>query len=441
MERPLDTLELFYRGISETGARFQKEQYLISSVIQLKNVPSVTQLLQAWKALRHQHPQIAAAPDETGSRLIYTVPSPESLEEWLQETFVVHSSETHPAQSLDVVLPPSPLFMLHYLPQSRELFFRTPHWRIDGTGMILLQHEFLTLLSRGPQSSLKFDGSEVSRIPPSLDQAAGISLDITDEKKLGTAAELSVLANGPTPASINRVLQNTTPGDSHRLSTRLSKELSRQLVAASKRRGLSVTTAVQSALILAARPYLDPADGRLICFNAFSVRDLIPAPWNGPKGATGLYHTGRPCSIDLDTNKDYDAIAATLTSHYRRDLQPLFGIMPYYVQSIGSLLATPLELAVQAPGAAHPELSSLGVIDDRLPTVHAGPAATVEIEDWWLGVQIINRVLQTYLWTREGEMHLSCHFNDAFYEGAFVEGFLEEWKSKLVGALIGSLAQ
>lgn len=111
--------------------------------------------------------------------------------------------------------------------------------------MILLQHEFLTLLSQGPQSSLEFDGSEVCRLPPSLDEAAGISLEITDEKKLGTAAELSVIANGATPASINQILQNTTPGDSHHLSTRLSKDLSRQFVAAaSKRRGLSVTTAV-----------------------------------------------------------------------------------------------------------------------------------------------------------------------------------------------------
>lgn len=109
----------------------------------------------------------------------------------------------------------------------------------------------------------------------------------SDEKKLGTAAELSVLANSATPASINQVLQNTTPGDSHRLSTRLSKDHSRQLVAAaSKHRGLSVTTAVQSALILAAQPYLDPADGRLICFKAFSVRDLVPAAKNRPKGAS-----------------------------------------------------------------------------------------------------------------------------------------------------------
>ena len=435
-ERPFDTLELLDRGVAATGSRFQKEQYHISSVIQLKNVPSVAQLHEAWKELRHQHPQIAAISDETSSRLIYTVPSPETLEEWLQNTFVVHLSETRNAESLDAVLTPSPLFMLHYLPRSRELFFRTPHWRTDGTGMVLLQHDFLTLLARGPQSSLEFDGSEVSRIPPSLDEAVGISLDITDEMKVATEAELAILANGTAPSSIIQTLQNTTPGNSRRSSTRLSKDLSGKLIAASKLRGLKVTAAVQSALILAVRPHLIPADGRLVCFNTYNVRDRVPAPWNGPQGATGLYHTGQPCSIDLGINKDYDAIAKTLTSHYQRDLEPLLKIMPCYVQRIGSLLAAPLELAIQAPGAAHPELSSLGVIDSRLPTVHAGPATTVEIEDWWLGVQIINRVLQTYLWTREGEMHLACHFNDAFYEREFVEGFLEEWKAKLVGELV-----
>lgn len=437
-ERPFDTLELFYHGIAATGARFQKEQYLISSVIQLKNVPSVTQLRRAWTALRHQHPEIAAVPDETRSRLVYTVPSSEDLEEWLQKTFVVHEDETRIAESLDAVIPPSLLFMLHYLPRSKELFFRTPHWRTDGTGLILLQNDFLTLLANGPESVLEFDGSEVSRIPPTLDEALGISLDTTDEMKQATQAELSVLATGAVPASITQTLPNTTPGNSHRLNTRLSKDLSQKLIAASKLRGLPVTTAVQSALILATQPHLAPADGRLVCFNAYSLRDLVPAPWSGSQGATGLYHTGRPCSIDLDANRDYDAIAASLTSHYQRDLQPLFGFLAPYVQTIGALLATPLELAIQAPGAAHPELSSLGVIDKRLPTVHAGPAATVEIEDWWLGVQIVNRILQTYLWTREGEITLSCHFNDAFYERGFIEGFLEEWKSKLVKGLIGN---
>lgn len=110
--------------------------------------------------------------------------------------------------------------------------------------------------------------------------------------------------------------------------------------------------------------------------------------------------------------------------------------MTYYMQSIGALLSALPDLSIQAPGAAHPELSSLGVIDDRLQTRYTGPGATVEIEDWWLGVQIINRLLRTYLWTRGDELHLACHYNDAFYEGELVERFLEEWKSVLVDELV-----
>lgn len=267
-ERPFDTLELFYRGISEIGARFQKEQYFISSAMQLKKVPPVTQIRQAWIALRHQHPKIAAVPDETCSRLVYTVPSSEDLEEWIQKTFVVHEDETRVAESLDPVLPPSSLMMLHYLPHSKELFFRTPHWRIDGAGLILLENDFLTLLANSSQAAPEFDGSEVSRIPPTLDEALDISLQTTEETKQATQAELSVVAIGATPASVTQSLPNTTPGNSHRLNTRFSKDFSQRLIAASKSRGLSVTAAVQTALILAAQSYMAPADGRLVCSNA-----------------------------------------------------------------------------------------------------------------------------------------------------------------------------
>lgn len=58
--------------------------------------------------------------------------------------------------------------------------------------------------------------------------------------------------------------------------------------------------------------------------------------------------------------------------------------MTYYVQSISALLSAPLDLALEAPGATRPELSSLGIIDDRLRTRYTDPGATVEIGDWWL---------------------------------------------------------
>jgi hypothetical protein len=95
-----------------------------------------TQLQQAWKALRHQYPQIAAVPDETGTKFVYTVPLSQELEAWLKETFiVVPEGEGSSADGLFTTLPPSLIFKLYYLPHSRELLFRTPHWRIDCGGM------------------------------------------------------------------------------------------------------------------------------------------------------------------------------------------------------------------------------------------------------------------------------------------------------------------
>ena len=443
-ERPFDTLESLYRNVAATGAHLQKEHYFISSVIQLQrhNAVPVRDLQQAWKALRHLHPKIAAVPDETGSRLVYTVPSPEDLEKWLQETFVVHSCrESRSAESLDVVLLPSPLFMVHYLPSSGELLFRASHWHIDGIGMIMLQDAFLTLLAQGPQAEAPvFDGSEVSRFPPSLDEAAGISLDITDEMKKSTETELSALsaASSAPAASLSDTLPNTTKvGNTRRTSTRFSKELTRQIIAASKHRGLKVTAAVQAALVLTARRHMTPLNGRLNCFGIYNLRNRLPAPWNNHQGAAGLYHTGRICSIDMGVNKDYSSIAGFLRSYYEQDLQPMFGYMAYHLQRLGALLSTPLGLSIQDHGAARPELISIGVVDDRLKTRYTGARATVEIDDWWLGVQTTNRLLPMYVWTRGGELHFSCHYNDAFYEREFVEGFLGEWKSCLVDKLLG----
>lgn len=120
-----------------------------------------------------------------------------------------------------------------------------------------------------------------------------------------------------------------------RLNTRLPKDVSKRIIAASKTRGFSVTTTVQSALILAAQSYLAPADSRLLCFNAYNIRGRTLAPWNGSQGATGLYHIDRPWTIDLTANRDYSSTAASLTSHYQRDMKPLLGILTSYIQAFG----------------------------------------------------------------------------------------------------------
>ncbi|CRG91989.1 hypothetical protein PISL3812_09043 [Talaromyces islandicus] len=437
--RPFDTIELFYRGIAASGAHLQREQYLISSAVRFKDAVSPADLRQAWKALIHKYPQQATVADESGSQLTYTVLSPESLDAWVEKMLIVYpESDTRSAEDLDVALSPSPVLMGHYLPASRELLFRTPHWRSDGIGLILLQDAFFTLLAEGSSTKdFVFDGSEISRFPATMDSAASINMEVTPEISQGADAQLAALFTGSAPAVFDPALPNNLPGESRRMGTHLSREESQKIIAASKARGLTVTVAVHAALLCVMLKYATPADGRLISFTTYNVRDRLPAPWNGSAAAGTVYHTGRPCSVEFGANKTYDEIAKFLTTDYKRDLQPLFDFMASYVPKIGAMLAAPLELALQAPGGAHPELSSLGDLDKRLKSRYEGAANAVEVQDWWLGVEIINRLLQSYLWTRNGELHIAHHYNEAFYDRAFVEQVMREWKATIVKELIG----
>lgn len=149
---------------------------MISSAIKLESLPSAADVQQAWKALRKQYPQIAAVADDSGTRFVYTVPSPAELETWAQETFIVESTKSS-ADNLYTTLEPSPLFKIYYLKETRELLFRMPHWRIDGIGLMDLQTAFLRIIADGPPADVQLDGSEAARLTPALDEVASVPLD------------------------------------------------------------------------------------------------------------------------------------------------------------------------------------------------------------------------------------------------------------------------
>ncbi|KAL2783046.1 hypothetical protein BJX66DRAFT_319243 [Aspergillus keveii] len=369
-----------------------------------------------------------------GSLFHYTVPSPQEIDTWVQDTLIVHSpKDSRSAEQLEYDLEPTQLWMLHYLPRSRELLFRAPHWRTDARGMLLHQNEFLTLLAAGTRAG-QFDGTEVSRLVPPFDQIAGLSSDITPEMGPASDAVLGVLFTGSTPVSINEARPGNTPKRSQRLAMTLPRELTTKIINASRARNQTVTTTVHAALIMATRRHV-PATGRLFGFNPFDVRNRLPEPWNTAAGCAILGHTGKPVSIDFLEHPDFNTVATHLSTFYSADLQPLFGHMVDLHRKIGEIMSMPFEDALNMPGAARPELSSLGVVDKYLKTKYSGPAGAFDVQDWWLGVQMMNRALQMYLWTRDGSMVLGCNYNEAFYPAEFVELFVEEWKGVLIKEL------
>ncbi|KAJ5182876.1 hypothetical protein N7492_000492 [Penicillium capsulatum] len=415
-ERDFDSLERFYRVIADLGAPLNKEHYLLSCVVRLKALPPPEKVQQAWKALRHLYPQVAAVANEDGTRFVYTVPSPEDVERWANETFLVEPSEST-ANDLYSKLPPSPVFKLYYLPGTRELLFRTPHWRIDGIGMLYFQNAFLRILANGPPASIIFDGSEATRLTPSLDEAASVPAQVTPAINDAADAELSAVSTGSAPVSI-ATEPNALPTTTRRIITSFSPETSQRIIASCKARGITVTTAAHAALVTAMLPHaqhnFDPSTrgrggGRYMGFNAIDLRKYLPAPWNGPDAAVSIYHTGIPCSVELDDHHDFNSLTTTLGERYKRNLareepRNLFLFLGEYVRKVLGLLGAAPENPLHAP--AHAELSSFGVIDDYISEAYGDAPdgdARFEVEHWWVAVEVINRLLLANVWTWRGK--------------------------------------
>ncbi|OJI79695.1 hypothetical protein ASPTUDRAFT_204944 [Aspergillus tubingensis CBS 134.48] len=437
-DRPLDDLEIFHRTIGATGARFHRQQYFIIGALKLRNTPSIPDLQQAWTALRHLHPQLATVVDETGTLCRYTVPTPEAVNQWLEETFIVHPEAEYNAPSaekLALSLPPSPFFKLHWVPASRELLFRTPHWRTDGAGLMMLQDAFLRLLS-APAQEIVFDGSEISCLPPTMNDLLFPGFQATEATQRAFDAEWQATLTDPSlkPLSwVKLALPGTTiPGSTVRVSHRFSKEETTQIITESKKRGITVTNAVASAFLVTAAHHSTPADGRLVLLHPFNLRRYLPAPWNGTAGAGAAYHTGRLQSFNIQDGRDYESACRAVTEFYRRGIDDAFGFMPLLIQGLTSLVDTPAEVVNAGNGSASVDLSQLGRVDDLLQPRYDGSRYTLEIEDWWAGVDFVTKKLQGYTWTRDGRLHLTLHFNEAFYPLEAVEGFLEEWRAVLV---------
>ncbi|PWY84874.1 hypothetical protein BO70DRAFT_379015 [Aspergillus heteromorphus CBS 117.55] len=456
-ERSFDSLERFYHTVADAGAPLNKEHYLISCTAQLQSpLPPADAVQQAWKALRLQHPQLAAEAEAeaeagSGQRFVYQVPtSVADLDAWATATFHVVADQT--ADELYERLPPSPRFHLYYLPRTSALVFRTPHWRIDGIGLLHLQSAFFQLLADGAAPVL--DGSEASRLCPALDSAVAASLSppaADGDASTAAKAELQPILSALKTEGILSLptLPNILPTTSKRLMISLSPESTAHILAACSARNITVTAAAHAALALAALPYSKPPSPNqhqqqqqtYIGFNAFDLRKYLPPPWNSPAAAVSPYHVGLPFSIPLPSpaststsTSPFTYLSQTFTTFYRRNLthpfpRNIFTFLPEFIAQATQLLASPQPDPLQAP--AHPGLSSLGRVNEILPAVVRGKAREVRLREWWIAMEVIDRSAWMHVWTWEGRLVLAGCWNGAFYEEGFVRGLLEAWRGCL----------
>lgn len=428
--RPFDSIENFFKAISAAGLPLKREHMTLSAAVRCRLDPSLgdieATLLNAWKTMRFDYPQIAAyAKDDVYN---YDVPDAAALESWVTKTFIFAPASATTAE-LCANCPLNMLATLHYLPHTSELLLRSSHWRIDGVGSMNLLNHLLRPLA-APRA-VQF-GSEGKNLRPALDEAANVPTETTPEMEQAAMSRImEFVQNVPSiglPTSSNQI-----PAATRRCEIELTPELTSDIVARCKARDLSVTTAVHAAIVCVTQALADPAvpAKAYASFLNFDLRKYCPAQYNGANNPVAIYLTGLPVIVSPSS---FSGNASQLQRIYSKSLSSpdssIFDYLAYYHNKVCAVFTAPPPEGTIAP--SEPGVSSLGIADQIINAKHG---EKIEVLDLWLGVEMLTRQFMTYLWTFQGRMKISVCYNESFYEKDYAQAFLERVEALLVQEL------
>lgn len=428
-ERPLDSLESFYRATAAVGAALGKEHLALSISAQLEldldeNVEIALQ--NAWKTMRYDHPKLAATVED--DMLVYQIPSTSTLDVWLAESFIIKPSTKSTDLFASLNEPPA-LALLYYLPQTSEIVLHTSHWRIDGVGGLHFLDRFLTVLAF--PRTVTF-GNEAQNLTPGLDTVLSLPDSVSAEDDMASNKALMSFGMHLPSISVPPSFQGpVTSPITHRQELRFSVSTSAALLRACQARDLGITAATHAALIAAAQQLAAPdvPATNYASWCAVSLRPLCPAPWNSHMYAVAGAHTGVPLAMKPAGFKE-DAV--TLQKFYKTalaDTAIIKGLKAFHYKLTHMLNHPPSGM----PPPADPALNSLGVVDRFVKDDYG--EGRVRVGGFWLGNAVIGFQLWTHLWSWKGQVTLSVLHNVGVYDDKTVNGFLEKIKDILLREL------
>ena len=430
-EQPLDSIERFLLALARGSLALNREHWSVSifARFEMKASPQDTELAlrHAWKTMRCDHPQLACVVYEETK--IYEVPDSTALKIWLDETFIIAPASAT-KQELLASFRPSARATLHFLPSTSEIIIHSSHWRIDFVGALSLVQNFFSAIAEPREVQF---GDEGRNLSPSRDKAANYSiLDdsrspalVKEREKAAADLVMQLLSNLP---SIGLPMQNSnqTPGSTHRSEVVLGPGPTSIIVSTSKKRGLTVTTALHAALVVALQqvtPVPPSSSSKYTSWGVFNVRPLLKAPFNDPSIHPVAAHiVGLPLALHTST---YANLALQLKQFYKQHLPPSADshirddVLVSFTSQMADIAGQSSPVDVPAP--SEPVLSSIGVVDGYLKSKYG----EIEVKDFWLGVETTTPQIVCYLWTWQGKMTLSACYNETFYDEPFVLGFLE----------------
>ncbi|KAI1383836.1 uncharacterized protein F4822DRAFT_438651 [Hypoxylon trugodes] len=474
--RPLRNLETFFKVLADVGKPLRREHWTIHMTLHLAFPASVSDptayLRRAWQVLHYQHPALGAVTSQNNSTAYITV---EKLDEdvWANNTFTVYP-DYKGTEELFSCLYPTATATCYWLPTPSKLVIRSSHWRIDGVGMAMLSHDFMVALAAVLR--LGHDASLDSLMPglehrhplaPSLEELA---LAQSRFPKLPKGEENPILATGADnlvarflrgvpsiglPTRPNS--EQSNPGASGCAVTHLDAVTTVKIRAACRNKNIKVTSAIHAAIIRVTSTFPQhPLSKSYAAFVPIDLRRALDITASSEvktlSKVVGLYFSGLPVCVDsvlpgaTNNTKTFEDVARDLDAVYGSDILQFWGPDHENTERIGLLdLVEPYVRRTTALFGAHipegfppvqtPDLSTLGKVDMYLQKYYdAGEHENVEVIDFWLGTEMLNRSVQFHTWSWKDEFNLGACFNLSFYDNEFIIDVLNK---VIDGLLVG----
>lgn len=470
-KKDFSNVEKIYRKMSTTFSHLGREHWGIHCVCRLEfpenGRDTVTAIRQAWKALVLEYPGLSVMPDGLETKTFVALNS-QAVSSWVDDTFLVVETPKS-ADAIIAEAKPKDLPSLYYLPASSELIFFSQHWRTDAIGTCMLLDRLFTLIAQQPvqalySSSDNVDGHYVSKISPSLEDAAGSPQTGSSSPELQGYARQYIeefhkkaLNTGGLPYKGDATI---LPGDTSHQNLVFTKESTAALVTACKSRKISVSAAIHTALARTVFSFAPPSAGEsqtttdddYTTIMAINLRPYLQAPYNTKAHACSTYVASITPTIKRDSS--FADATAELTRQYKswyseKFLRALRGIYKEHADRLFAPPrlsqpvppATPPSTGVVANGDTPPPpppknpnprpsppsgitLSSLGIIEQNLkgdyyhqPHHNTGPSAqpNLHISSFRFGVSMMTRQMLLYVWTFRGKFTLSVDYNTEYY--------------------------
>ncbi|CEJ57916.1 hypothetical protein PMG11_06592 [Penicillium brasilianum] len=432
-QRIATPMERWMAMITQTGHELDQEHFVISVTLQLQVQEGlsafVPDLRHAWGILRQQHSSIASLLDRKAGIWQYVVPTPDDVESWFTETFIIGPSATATGPMPSQAHPPKRPRLL-VLPATSEIVFQAPHTVTDGKGLMLIASELLRIATASPKAPPSYDAINLS---PPFSVAVGLPpvneddmrRAASDLERFLSALPAMILPTKTTTAAVSK----RRPARTKHVSREISEHDTQSLLSRLKQRGLTVTHAVHAAIACTTQRFnINPFSNIYAGALVLDGRSVYGDERSCVKHPASLSCTGWFPTVQVSSFESTAEAFKTEYTKFQRDRR-----LPNVVDGL-IIQVMPL-LSGSAPSSgADALLSSLGLVES---VIHHN-YSSVEVLGFEIGCEVLTPAIDIFLYTWRDRIRLAAYYNENYYEAEMVEQFLGMVISILKRELMGN---